>query len=133
MKRLGILFLVLLLLAGCQPTPEVDAVRQKNSAKMIEMARGEADSGESAAPEQAAAQEAEAQPEATAVPVKALVPERLQWDFYTDVKNIHVTADVPIRIRTEDTVPLLRMEPWTRQPQGESGHRPGPAGHGQGL
>ena len=112
MKRLGILFLVLLLLAGCQPTPEVDAVRQKNSAKMIEMARGEAAPDESAAPGQAA-QEAEAQPEATAVPVKALVPERLQWDFYTDVKNIHVTADVPIRVRTEDTFPLLRVKPWT--------------------
>ena len=112
MKQLGILFLVLLLFAGCQPTPEVDAVRQKNSAKMIEMARGEAAPDESAAPGQAA-QEAEAQPEATAVPVKALVPERLQWDFYTDVKNIHVTADVPIRVRTEDTFPLLRVKPWT--------------------
>ena len=48
MKRLGILFLVLLLLAGCQPTPEVDAVRQKNSAKMIEMARGEASNAHAA-------------------------------------------------------------------------------------
>ena len=116
MKRLGILFLVLLLLAGCQPTPEVDAVRQKNSAKMIEMARGKAAPDESAAPGQAVAQEAEAQPAATAVPVKALVPERLQWDFYTDVKNVHVTADVPIRIRTEDTFPLLRVKPWTGSP-----------------
>ena len=74
MKRLGILFLVLLLLAGCQPTPEADAVRQKNSAKMIEMARGEAAPDESAAPGQAA-QEAEAQPAATAVPVKALAAD----------------------------------------------------------
>ncbi len=50
MKRLGIVFLVLLLLAGCQPTPEADAVRQKNSAKMIEMARGEVAPDESTAP-----------------------------------------------------------------------------------
>ncbi len=37
--------------------------------------------------------------------------------MYTDVKNVHVTADVPIRIRTEDTVPLLRVEPWTGSPK----------------
>lgn len=33
------------------------------------------------------------------------------------MKNVHVTADVPIRIRTEDTVPLLRVEPWTGSPK----------------
>jgi hypothetical protein len=39
------------------------------------------------------------------------MPERLQWDFYSDVKNVHVTADAPIRIMTEDTFPLLRVAP----------------------
>ena len=96
-----------LLLVACQPTPEVDAVRQKNSAKMIEMAKGET---------AAAPQAAEEGPAATPTPVRDLMPERLQWDFYTDVKNIHVTADVPIRIRTEDTFPLLRVKPWTGSP-----------------
>ena len=116
MKRLLVVILTgALLIYGCQPTPEVDAVRQKNSAKMIEMARGEAAPDESAAPGQAA-QEMEAQPGATPTPVREQVPERLQWDFYTDVKNVHVTADVPIRIRTEDTFPLLRVKPWTGSP-----------------
>lgn len=104
MKRLCILLVALLLLWGCQPTPAADAVRQKNSARMIEMARGETT---------AAPQAGEEGPAATPVPVKELVPERLQWDFYTDVKNVHVTADAPIRIRTEDTFPLLRVKPWT--------------------
>lgn len=64
MKRLGILLLALLL-AGCQPTPAADAVRQKNSARMIEMARGEAT---------VTSQAGETGPAATAVPVKALAP-----------------------------------------------------------
>ena len=74
MKRLGILFLVLLLLAGCQPTPETDAVRQKNSAQMIEMAKGQAAAEPKAG---------ETQPAATPVPVRLTVlpvtvtPQRL--------------------------------------------------------
>lgn len=104
MKRILVLLLAVMLLAGCQPTPEVDAVRQKNSVKMIEMAKGQATAEPPAG---------EAEPAATPVPVREQVPERLQWDFYTDVKNVHVTADVPIRIRTEDTFPLLRVKPWT--------------------
>ena len=104
MKRILVLLLaVLLLFGGCQPTPETDAVRRKNSAQMIEMAKGQATAEPPAG---------EAEPAATPIPVREQVPERLQWDFYTDVKNIHVIADVPIRIRTEDTFPLLRVKPW---------------------
>ena len=104
MKKLFCLALAALLLMGmgCQPTPETDAVRQKNSAQMIEMAKGETTT---------APAEAEAQPQTTAVPVKEQMPERLQWDFYSDVRNVHVTADAPIRVMTEDSFPLLRVEP----------------------
>ncbi len=109
MKRFVLLCVALvLLLTACQPTPEQDAVRQKNSAQMIEMAKGETT---------AAPQAGEAKPAATPVPVREQVPERLQWDFYTDAKNVHVIADVPIRIRTEDTFPLLRVKPWTGSPK----------------
>ncbi len=101
MKKLLCLALAALLLMGigCQPTPETDAVRQKNSAKMIEMAKGAATEGP---------QEAAAEPQTTPVPVKELVPERLTWDFYSDVKNVHVTANAPIQVMTEDAFPLLR-------------------------
>ena len=102
-KTLCMVLTALLLLAACQPTPEVVAVRQKNSAKMIEMAIGTA----AAAP---AVNEAQAEPAATPTPVSALVPERLTWDFYTDVKHVHVTADAPIWVMTEDGFPLLRAE-----------------------
>lgn len=102
MKRIMILLLTLATLAACQPTPEQDAVRQKNSEKMIEMAIGE---------DTVAPKEADEQPSATPVPVREQIPERLVWDFYTDVENIHVTADAPICIMTEDVFPLLRVEP----------------------
>ncbi len=102
MKRILTLILAVMLLAGCQPTPAVDAVRQKNSVKMIEMAKGQATAEPPAG---------EAGPAATPVPVRGQVPERLQWDFYTDVKNVHVTADAPIRVMTEDGFPLLRVAP----------------------
>jgi hypothetical protein len=41
MKRVYVLLLAALLLVACQPTPETDAVRQKNQDAMIEMAHGE--------------------------------------------------------------------------------------------
>ena len=103
MKRIIIICLLCTaILCACQPTPEEDAVRQKDSVKMIEMAIGDATE---------APNDAEAQTAATPVPVREQVPERLVWDLYTDVENVHVVADVPIRIMTEDTVPLLRVEP----------------------
>lgn len=104
MKRIALCLLcALMLLTACQPTPDHDAVRQKNSAKMIEMAKGET-----------AAEEPKTEPEqptATPTPLKAQVPERLAWDFYTDVKNVHVTANVPIQLMTGDGFPLLRAVP----------------------
>ena len=102
MKRIFIFFLLLTVLTACVPTPEEDAVRQKNSAKMIEMAIGDVTEASKGTKEQ---------PTAAPVPVREQMPERLVWDFYTDVENIHVTADVPIRIMTEDVFPLLRVEP----------------------
>ncbi|MBR4907236.1 MAG: hypothetical protein IKZ44_10360 [Clostridia bacterium] len=41
MKKILVILLAALLLCACQPTPETDAVRQKNQDAMIEMARGE--------------------------------------------------------------------------------------------
>ena len=99
---LWLLIAVLFLFCACQPTPEEDAVRQKDSVKMIEMAIGDVTETQNGA---------EAQTAATPIPVREQVPERLVWDFYTDVENVHVVAEVPIRIMTEDSFPLLRVEP----------------------
>ena len=37
MKRSFVIIVALLLLTACQPTPEVDAVRQKNQGDMIDL------------------------------------------------------------------------------------------------
>ena len=71
-----------LLFVGCQPTPEVDAVKQKNTNQLIEAVK----EAEQAAP--------------VPVPVKELMPERFQCDFVTETRQVHVTADVPIRVLT---------------------------------
>ena len=81
-----------LLCVGCQPTPEVDAVKQKNTNQLIEAVK-------------------EAEQEAPApVPVKELMPERFQCDFVTETRQVHVTADVPIRVLTEGIFPLIRVQ-----------------------
>lgn len=81
-----------LLCVGCQPTPEVDAVKQKNTNQLIEAVK----EAEQAAP--------------APVPVKELMPERFQCDFVTETRQVHVTADVPIRVLTEGTFPLIRVQ-----------------------
>ena len=93
MKRITAFFLFcLLLLIGCQPTPEMDAVKQKNTNQLIE-----------------AVKEAEQESPAP-VPVKELMPERFQCDFTTETRQVHVTADVPVRVLTEGTFPLIRVQ-----------------------
>ena len=90
MRKLCIIILSFLLLCvGCQPTPAVDAVKQKNTNQLIE-----------------AVKEAKPAP----VPVKEQVPERFQCDFVTETRQVHVQADVPIRVLTEGTFPLIRVQ-----------------------
>ena len=117
MKRQFLIIACALLLAcsACVPTPEEDAVREKNSEKMIEMAKGSEQMPELT--ENGKAEETGTAAEAAPVPVKDQMPERLSWDFYTDTKNIHVTADVPIRIMTEGSFPLLRVMQKTGNPE----------------
>lgn len=95
MKRIcAFILLSLLIFTACQPTPEVDAVKQKDTNLLIE-----------------AVKEAEQeQNEPAPVPVKELMPERFQCDFVTQARQVHVTADVPIRVLTEGTFPLVRVQ-----------------------
>lgn len=98
MKRITAFFVFcLLLLMGCQPTPGVDAVKQKNTNQLIQ-----------------AVKEAEQErDEPTPVPVKETVPARFQCDFVTETRQVHVTADVPIRVLTEGVFPLVRVRKRT--------------------
>ena len=92
MRKLCIIILSFLLLCvGCQPTPTVDAVKQKNTNQLIEAVK----EAEQAAP--------------APVPVKEQMPERFQCDFVTETRQVHVQAVVPIRVLTEVTFPLIRV------------------------
>ena len=93
MRNICIIILSFLLLCvGCQPTPEQDAVKQKNTNQLIEAVK----EAEQAAP--------------APVPVKEQMPERFQCDFVTETRQVHVQADVPIRVLTEGTFPLIRVQ-----------------------
>ncbi len=94
MKRIAIVLLALLLLCACQPTPEVDAVKQKDTVQMVETVKQ--------ADEQFA--------DEPAVPAKEQMPTHLNWDFYTETQQAHVVADVPITVLSDGSFPLLRVE-----------------------
>lgn len=96
MKRIAITLLALLMLTACQPTPDHDAVKQKDTNVLIDTVISE-----------------QKQPEAenSPVPVKMRFPERFECDFYTSASNVHVTADVPIRVKTDGRAfPFARVE-----------------------
>lgn len=96
MKRTMIILIAWMLLCACQPTPDYDAVKQKDTNLLIDTVLSE--------------QKEQEQADAPRLPVKAQFPARFQCDFYTDVRNVHVTADVPLRVMTDGGFPLLRVE-----------------------
>lgn len=95
MKRIICILLISLVFAACVPTPEEDAVKQKNTNVLID----------SVVQEQQKLTEAAA----TVPPVKIEVPERFQCDFAID-SGAKVVADVPIRVLTDGAFPVLRVE-----------------------
>jgi hypothetical protein len=94
MKRIIIALLALLLLLACQPTPEEDAVKQKDTVAMIDTVR-DANANE---------------PDGAKTSVRDQMPGRLEWDFTTETRNVHITADAPIRVLSDGGFPLLRCE-----------------------
>ncbi len=96
MKRIFALLLCLALLIACVPTPEEDAVKQKNTSVLIDTVK---DSEQ--------AQNAEGMP--TLPPVKTQMPERFTCSFTTD-DGATVEGDVPLRVLTDGVFPVLRVE-----------------------
>ncbi len=95
MKRIAAFFLLcLVILSGCQPTPETDAVKQKNTNQLIE-AINKTDQDRK---------------EPAEVPVKETVPERFRCDFVTGIRQVQVQADVPIRVLTDGVFPVIRVQ-----------------------
>lgn len=94
-KRIySILLVTLLLLCACQPTPEEDAVKQKDTNVLIDtVLNDQQDVGK------------------TQPSVKEQFPERFQCDLYTSAQNVHVTADTPIEVLSDaGGFPMLRVE-----------------------
>ena len=96
MKRITVLLAALLLLCACQPTPEVDAVKQKDTNVLIETVIAEQQEQQNAA--------------ATLPPVRDQLPERFTCDFTTTQQNVRVKANVPIDVLTDGDFPMLRVE-----------------------
>ena len=94
MRRIAAILLSLLILSACQPTPEVDAVKQKDTNQLIEAVK------------EATQKKSEPAP----APVKDTMPKRFTCDFFTEIRRVHVQADVPIRVLTEGTFPLVRVQ-----------------------
>lgn len=93
MKKTVVCILALLLCA-CQPTPEQDAVKQKDTVALIDTVLASQQEQENAA--------------ATLPPVKEQFPARFCCDF-TTAGGTHVVSDVPIRILTSGAFPVLRV------------------------
>lgn len=94
MKRIPVILLTLLLLA-CVPTPEQDAVKQKDTIALIDTVKAD--------------EQAQSEAAAPLPSVREQMPERFQCDF-TTAGGTHVVSDEPIRILTGGTFPVLRVE-----------------------
>ena len=95
MKRILAVLLTVLMLLACQPTPEQDAVKSKDTNVLIDTV--------------IAGEQAQQNADAPLPPVKEQVPARFQCDF-TTAGGTRVVADRPIRVLTDGVFPVLRVE-----------------------
>jgi hypothetical protein len=105
-KSLVIIVALLLLLTACQPTPEVDAVRQKNQSEMIEMAQATIEPVREERPT------VQVRVETEGPDYRALydIPEHLVKELTgADGRlTVHIDADVKVPDRP---MPILRVHP----------------------
>ena len=106
MKRIIILCLSLILLFACQPTPEEDAVKQKNQDAMIEMARN----GEAVTVEIQTAEKDGMEPPKLDYRTMYGIPERLNWELSGLSDKVKITVDAEIRV-PDQPMPIVRAVP----------------------
>ena len=102
MKRIAVLLAIIILFCACQPTPEQDAVKQKNTNVLIDTVKKEEQKDEQT-------QEQQGEAVSTPTPVKMQMPERFQCDFVTS-DGAKIEGDVEIRVLTDSVFPMLRVE-----------------------
>ena len=106
-SALGLMLAGLILLTACQPTPEAEPVKQKDTDKLIEMAVG------TAAPE---GTDAPAELSVTPAPTPEPIPfsqrfgERFIIDYTTTTGGAKVAGDVKINYLAESTFPMYRVK-----------------------
>ena len=96
MKQIAVLLALLVLFCACQPTPEQDAVKQKDTNVLIDTIKTE--------------QQKQQQATGTLPDVREKFPARFTCDFTTSVQNVHVISDAPLDILTDGVFPSLRAE-----------------------
>lgn len=106
MKRIIILCLSLILLFACQPTPEEDAVKQKNQDAMIEMARN----GEAVTVEIQTAEKDGMEPPKLDYRTMYGIPERLNRELSGLSDKVKITVDAEIRV-PDQPIPIVRAVP----------------------
>ena len=107
MKRSFVIIVaLLLLLAACQPTPEVDAVRQKNQGDMIDMARA------TPVAEETVREPVQVHVEAKAPDFRALydIPEHLTRELTGADGRLVVHIDADVKVPTK-AMPIVRVHP----------------------
>ncbi len=103
MKRALPLLFALLLLAACVPTPEVDAVRQKNQDAMLELAHSE---------DTVLAVDAGENDEAAKLDYREMygIPAHLNREFAGLSDKVHIVVDADIHV-PDQPMPIVRAEP----------------------
>lgn len=95
MKRIISLLLPLVLLIACVPTPDHDAVKQKDTNVLIDTVIAEQKENQESGEQQS---------------VKEQFPARFQCDETTETRHVRIVADVPIEVLTDSAFPLVRVE-----------------------
>lgn len=109
-----LLLILLLLFTACQPTPEAEPVKQKDTDKLIEMAAATA-APES--PDMPAEKSATPAPTPEPIPFTQRFGERFTVDYTTATSGAKVTGDVKINYLAENSFPMYRVK--NALPEGE--------------
>lgn len=96
---------LLTLLTACQPTPEAEPVKQKDTEKLIEMAVTTAPPATEDASEETEAPASPAEP----VPFSERFSERFTVDYTTTTSGAKVVGNVKIQYLSDTAFPMYRM------------------------
>lgn len=107
LKSMAAFLALLVILTACQPTPEAEPVKQKDTEKLIEMAVGTEIPENAGTP---AEENAAPAPTPEPVPFTQRFGERFTVDYTTTTGGAKVTGDVKIKYLSEYAFPMYRVK-----------------------